>query len=166
MKALTLHQPWASLIAHGVKSIETRSWPPPREIVGDRIAIHAGKRDPDSWEWNDDIRLACEHWDFDIPLGVVVATARLAEVRKVTQNPRLRRWEPDYRYVLATSRISTLEHREIKIDSFGDFSLGRWLWMLTDIQKVEPLVPARGRQGFWDWCPDMEEYRHARGKVL
>ena len=26
VKSLTLHQPWASLIAHGVKSIETRSW--------------------------------------------------------------------------------------------------------------------------------------------
>ena len=157
MKAITLHQPWASLIACGLKTIETRDWPPPRAVVGERIAIHAGKRDPDSWEWNDDIRLACEPWDFDIPLGVVVATARLAEVRKVTQNPRVRRWEPDYRYVLATSRISTLDHREIKIDSFGDFSLGRWLWMLTDIQRIEPPVPARGRQRLWDWCPDMEE---------
>jgi hypothetical protein len=26
MKALSLHQPWASLIALGVKRIETRSW--------------------------------------------------------------------------------------------------------------------------------------------
>ena len=33
MKALTLHQPWASLIAHGVKTIETRSWAPPRSLA-------------------------------------------------------------------------------------------------------------------------------------
>lgn len=26
MKALTLHQPWASLVAVGAKKIETRSW--------------------------------------------------------------------------------------------------------------------------------------------
>ena len=151
MKAITLHQPWASLIACGLKTIETRDWPPPREIVGDRIAIHAGKRDPDSWEWNDDIRLACEHWDFDIPLGVVVATARLAEVRKVTQNPRLRGWEPDYDYVLATNRLSTPDHREVRVDPFGDFSEGRWLWFLEDIRPLDPPVPARGRQRLWEW---------------
>ena len=44
MKALTLHQPWASLIADGRKTIETRSWPPPRTLVGERIAIHAGRQ--------------------------------------------------------------------------------------------------------------------------
>ena len=152
MKAITLHQPWASLIACGLKTIETRDWPPPREIVGDRIAIHAGKRDPDSWEWNDDIRLACEHWDFYIPLGVVVATARLADVRKVTQNPRLRGWEPDYDYVLATNRLSTPDHREVRVDPFGDFSLGRWLWFLEDIRPLDPPMPARGRQRLWEWC--------------
>ena len=42
MKALTLHQPWASLIACGAKRIETRSWPPPKSLIGKRIAIHAG----------------------------------------------------------------------------------------------------------------------------
>ena len=107
------HQPWASLIACGLKTIQTRDWPPPMAVVGERIAIHAGKRPPDSWEWNDDLRLACEQWNFDMPLGAVVATARLAGVYKVTQNPRLRGWEPDYGYVLATSRLSTPEHREI-----------------------------------------------------
>ena len=44
MKAITLHQPWASLIAEGIKTIETRSWAPSREIIGQRIAIHAAKR--------------------------------------------------------------------------------------------------------------------------
>ena len=152
MKAITLHQPWASLIACGLKTIETRSWTPPQSLVGQRIAIHAGKRAPDSWEWNDDIRLACEHWDFDMPLGAVVATAQLAGVYQVTQNPRLRGWEPDYGYVLATGPPSTPDLREIEIDSFGDFSLGRWLWMLTDIQRIGPPVPARGRQRLWEWC--------------
>ena len=41
--AITLHQPWASLVAHGIKNIETRSWPPPQGIIGERIAIHAGR---------------------------------------------------------------------------------------------------------------------------
>lgn len=44
MKALTLWQPWASLIALGVKTIETRSWAAPKSLIGQRIAIHASKR--------------------------------------------------------------------------------------------------------------------------
>ena len=46
MKAITLHQPWASLIAEGVKTIETRSWAPPAALWGERIAIHAATRKP------------------------------------------------------------------------------------------------------------------------
>ena len=38
-RALTLHQPWASLIALGVKTIETRSWSTPYRGP---LAIHAG----------------------------------------------------------------------------------------------------------------------------
>lgn len=40
IKAITLHQPWATLIALGAKQYETRSWP-----TGYRglLVIHAGK---------------------------------------------------------------------------------------------------------------------------
>lgn len=44
MRALTVWQPWASLIAVGAKPYEFRSWPAPAWIVGQRIAIHAGVR--------------------------------------------------------------------------------------------------------------------------
>lgn len=43
MKALTVKQPWASLIASGIKGVENRSWKVPKSIQGQRIAIHAGK---------------------------------------------------------------------------------------------------------------------------
>lgn len=42
MKAITLHQPWASLIAEGVKAVETRPKQHPwRSAIGETIAIHA-----------------------------------------------------------------------------------------------------------------------------
>lgn len=44
MKVITLHQPWATLIALGVKTIETRSWAPPKALIGERLLIHAGTR--------------------------------------------------------------------------------------------------------------------------
>lgn len=43
MKALTLHAPWAWAIAHGPKRVENRTWKPPSALLGQRIAIHAGK---------------------------------------------------------------------------------------------------------------------------
>jgi len=44
VKALTLWQPYASLCALGVKTIKTRSWPAPKALIGQRIAIHAATR--------------------------------------------------------------------------------------------------------------------------
>ena len=54
MKALTLYQPWASLIAIGAKQFETRSWPAPRTAIGDVVAIHAGRKEDRSFRWEDD----------------------------------------------------------------------------------------------------------------
>ncbi len=140
MKAITLHQPWASLIACGLKTIETRDWRPPRAVIGERIAIHAAKRLPDSWEWNDDIRLAVEHWD-DIPLGVVIATALLVDARQVG-------FQTYTGKVLASSPSYT---GWVEPGPYGDFSEGRWLWFLDDIRPLDPPIPARGRQRLWEW---------------
>jgi hypothetical protein len=42
--ALTIWQPWASLVLAGAKPIEWRGYPFPVRMVGSRIAIHAGAR--------------------------------------------------------------------------------------------------------------------------
>ena len=79
MKALTLHQPWASLIADGRKAIETRSWPPPRTLIGKRIAIHAGKEID---------RPLFDRWlaGQSVPLGAILCTARIAELARVAHS--------------------------------------------------------------------------------
>ena len=41
MKAITVKQPWASLIVHGIKDIENRTWPCPKRYIGKRVLIHA-----------------------------------------------------------------------------------------------------------------------------
>jgi hypothetical protein len=38
--AITINQPWASLIANGIKTIETRKHTKFKCLVGQRIAIH------------------------------------------------------------------------------------------------------------------------------
>src|SRR5580765_585368 len=44
LPALTIWQPWATLIVAGAKPYEFRGWQPPQSYVGKRIAIHAGAR--------------------------------------------------------------------------------------------------------------------------
>jgi len=52
MRALTVKQPWAFAIVHLGKDVENRNWEPPRRILGQRIAIHAGKSfDHDGLQW-------------------------------------------------------------------------------------------------------------------
>ena len=52
MKALTLWRPWAQAIIYGPKRIENRSWRPVKWMIGERIAIHAGKKyDEDGEMW-------------------------------------------------------------------------------------------------------------------
>lgn len=100
MKCLTVRQPYASLVAAGVKTIETRSW---RTAYRGRIAVHAGREwdrgwlqwiDPDGPEgWKlealDNIGAyahedvygsgAYRPWRYGLPRGAVVATAELVD---------------------------------------------------------------------------------------
>ena len=145
MKALTLHQPWASLIAHSVKTIETRSWAPPRRFIGQRIAIHAGmergvagKLDPTTHRAI--MELYGVDWAKSMPRGAVVATALLSNTYQV----KIRTGE---RVSLAGAS------HQLVADAYGDFSPGRWLWMLADVERLEPPFPVSGQQRLWDWHP-------------
>lgn len=46
MKALTLTEPWATLMMLQEKRIETRSWKLPNNIIGQEVAIHSAKGFP------------------------------------------------------------------------------------------------------------------------
>ena len=46
MKAISVKQPWASLIAHGIKDIENRTWKCPQKYIGQRVLIHASSSKP------------------------------------------------------------------------------------------------------------------------
>ncbi len=123
MKALTLWQPWASLMADGRKPIETRHWPAPAWLIGQEIAIHAAMRvDPE----------ACIEFGYEpliIPRGCVVSIHRLLKCEKFTER--------------------SLE--EIG-DDYGDYEMGRYGWWMPLLRKLAPPVSAKGHQGIWEWA--------------
>ena len=149
MMALTLHQPWAQLMVWGIKNIETRSWPAPEYLIGQRMAIHAGKRDPRPTGWNVQTQQAVLRragGSQSMPRGAVVATASLIECLEVEI-------APDSAGLTRCRGFGLLGDAPkydatVVSDPYGDFSVGRWLWVFSDLRSVEP-ISINGRQGVW-----------------
>ena len=143
MKALTVLQPWASLIAIGAKRIETRSW---YTNYRGPLAIHAGKK-----MTHEQVLLAIldstgrqrqfqNRWDSFYTLGCVIATATMLDCLPMESYRCLPGVFDDY------PELDTPEER-----ACGDFSPGRWAWVLTDVKPLEKPIPAKGAQGLWNW---------------
>lgn len=153
MRALTLHQPWASLIADHRKTCETRSWAPALDHVGQRLAIHAGR--------NMDDDAAREFYPHRkpgyLPRGAVVAVATLRCAFQVK----------GYQWDMRLARKIAMPGHVVgpwpklrdypDVDSFGDWSRGRWIWMLSDVKALPEPVTMRGWQGVWTMEPDKEQ---------
>lgn len=129
MRAISLWQPWATAIAIGLKSIETRGW---QISYRGPIAIHAAKR------WGPDQRsfAEVEQWagrlPENLPLGVIVATATITDCKPVE---RLR------------ESIGAIER------NYGNYDDGRFGWLLADVVALPRPIPFRGAQGIFN-VPD------------
>jgi hypothetical protein len=89
LQAISLWQPYASLIAAKAKPFETRHWAAQSHRIGQRVAIHAALRRPTQTEVAelfDDVANALGfcHWHKRIPYGAVVCTATLIGCHLVT----------------------------------------------------------------------------------
>lgn len=147
--AISLWQPWASLIEARVKTFETRSWPPPARLIGQRIAIHAAKKQVSVRDLTEELHEACLDefgcsYNYTLPRGAIVCTAVLAGAYPLDDE------SADGRHVAVRSRLAGSPALDcIAIDAFGDYSRGRWAWRLTGVEPVSPAVPWRGSQGFF-----------------
>lgn len=159
MKALTLTQPWATLIACGAKRIETRSW---STTYRGQIAIHAakglgpvgGKRglqeqcavpafESALGEWFERFGAmrSAERAGWVMPLGAIVALAVLADVRRIDTKLRAE--------VLA----QTITPNEIE---FGNYDSGRFAWYLEDVLYLEQPIECNGALSLWELPPEVE----------
>ena len=151
MYAISIWQPWASLIADRVKDQETRNWAPPQHLIGKRIAIHAAKRKLTKAELRElpsmihhDMSVRYGHfWQEDVPYGAVVATAELGGACRVVGKDKTLGLEGRFLYTDEPCRLFS--------EIYGDYSVGRIVWALNDIEKLQEPVPATGKQGFWKW---------------
>lgn len=98
MRALSIRQPWAYLIAHGIKPVENRTWP---TNVRGPVLIHAGLRiDAEGIEWIRENMPEVELPEY-YPVGGIVGVARLTDC--VTDHPSPWFFGP-YGFVFADAR--------------------------------------------------------------
>lgn len=81
MITISVKQPWASLIVHGIKDIENRTWVCPQKYIGKRVLIHASAGNKFNINLNDEQMTAAfpliskksvlEHWDFGAIIGSI-----------------------------------------------------------------------------------------------
>ncbi len=158
MKAITIWNPWASLIAIGVKPHETRSW---ATNYRGQIAIHAAQKDVHKImrELPHDVLVAMYdnlYKGYGIKSGAlsrladeqghIIATAMLAECWQVIEHTPT---------AIILRQSNGIGVDKIPIDApylmFGDYSVGRYIWGLANVCKLPEPIPAKGMQGLWTW---------------
>lgn len=163
MKALSIRQPWLYCITHLDKRVENRSWSPPPELIGQRIALHASASLRVD-ECRDAVHLAETHPEGGLPIdlggfirdmGKIVATATLVG------------------YVDAgTRRSKPRPFGEVEIDKWLDdhWFAGRYGLILDDIQLLDFAIPCKGRLGFWNIPPEeaafMPDYQEVQPSLF
>lgn len=158
MKAISIWQPWATAIVLGAKRVETRS--KPTHYRGP-IAIHASARKQKgellvhqcSWHWNGVLhpvftgmggRLDLEDV---LTFGAVIGFGRLCHCKPtheftLGEVDAIRQPAGDYDLTRAWTE------RQL-----GDFSLGRYGWVIEYVEMFKNPIPFKGKQGFFE-VPD------------
>jgi hypothetical protein len=142
MKAITLWQPWASLVALGPKKVETRSWTTKHR---GELAIHSASAMPSRYlgrsrygkEFGDQLQqvLGCPPHELmsktmALPRGFVLCIVRLLDVIPVDR-----------------CREDLSERERI----FGNYDDGRYAWFLEMVHVLKEPVPAKGNRMLWNW---------------
>ena len=141
MKALSLLQPWASLLVAGRKQWETRSWKPSdamRHILSEQgFLIHA------SAKFDSQNKRLLTYPPFmkyyrnpdDLPIGMIIGMARLGRVISTFD------WKQEF---------IKLEGENEEFE-FGNYGPNRWAWEILNPVIFENPIPCKGALSLWEY---------------
>lgn len=136
MKVITLWQPWASFIACGIKTIETRTHDRFKNLKGETIGIHAGK----SWD-KDWVELAGRYLRDDQIMDVLTM-----EYLFKKKSPLVFGCLMATAHVQTTGWLFTNHSMRALINCDED----RFGLFLENIRRVKPIT-IEGHQGIWNY---------------
>ena len=126
MKAITIKQPFASMIAAGIKEYEFRTW---KTKYRGALLIHAGKGvDKKAMK-------KFEDYGLEYPSGCIIAKVNLTDCIKVDDELRVVLKEKN-----PSVYSSVVKHTEWEGYAFK----------LEDVEKIEP-IPVNGKLSIWDY---------------
>jgi len=166
-KALTVLQPYASLIACNAKHYETRSW---RTKYRGKLVIHAGKYQYKPGELPKDVAksvmsaltpFGLSALSETIPYSAVIAVADLMDCWRI---------ESSYERTDKTRIVNASNGEQSKLFYiseaeylFGDWTPGRYAWELTNVERLPEPIPCKGKQGLWNWKRDKKAKSNKTG---
>jgi hypothetical protein len=133
MKVLSFLQPWASLTVMGLKKLETRSWSTKHR---GELLIHASMgqsgallaQEPPFLKYITDFS--------KLPFGAIIGKVQLTDIIKVQS----------LHMSDAVINQLTMEER-----AFGDYSNGRYVWVLEEPELFSKPVKMKGTLGLWNF---------------
>lgn len=123
MKALTLKQPWATLVAEGIKTYEFRSW---KTNYRGKVLIHAGAG-VDKKEMN-----RFKHLNLNYPSKRIIAEAEIEDCIKIDDQLNKK--------IISENNIA-----------YGNKVRSGYAWKLKNIKKVNIDEEINGKLGFWNY---------------
>lgn len=130
MKALSLLQPWATLVVIGAKKYETRGW---RTFDRGRILIHASLGKSPGWDIAHEQPfkkfIDCYGGFLKLPFGEIIGEVRIEQI-KPTEEIRAK---------LSADELA-----------FGDYGTGRWAWRLAKPVLYREPIPCKGALMLWE----------------
>lgn len=139
LSCVSLWQPYASLAILGHKGVETRPFPAPASLIGQRLGIASTKQlKPVQFTAFGDPKFQ-QHYQSsglgvleELPLGVLLGTAIVESCVLMTEE-----------------LIAAQTEQEL---AYGWWTPGRFAWFLCQPEVWETPVPVRGMQGLWNWA--------------
>jgi hypothetical protein len=145
MRCLSFSQPFGTLVAIGAKNIETRSW---STKYRGKIAIHTSATIPAVYKTLCAVEpfkslLSAHGYQLNnLPLGQVIAVCDLVDCIKI---PALKTFYPAHR---RGEYLFSLPPDEPEL-SLGDYTPGRYAWVLRNVKVLPTPILARGSLGLW-----------------
>lgn len=145
MRVLTLHAEWIPTFTHMGKRVENRSWKAPAAVVGERIALHAGKSwpGPGSDRWFS-FRMTAAQEGYLVTQhspGVI----EYADVCDKSFTPIV---DVPLGSIALLATVRACYHID-NVIAGTPWSFGPWCWALEDIRRLREPIPAKGHQGLW-----------------
>lgn len=129
MKVLSLTEPFATLIKEKKKLVETRSW---KTNYRGELYIHASMTKPSKKDLEDKELMSLVE-NKVMHFGKIICKCNLVDCVYMTE---------EY--------INNVKENNYQEYICGEYSTGRYAWILDNVEVLPNLIEAKGHLGIWD----------------